>query len=380
MTIPSDLLATAIRYDKWRQVQALERSAAAEGGMKAARARFSGSRYLPIDDQVFFEEIVENDDLMPIRFFEMGTLAAKPVGRIHLDLGPKVGDGYATGFLVAPGVLLTNWHVLKTPALAMAATVSFDAQDDLRGLPLAAKVFRLRPQELFFSDEKLDFALVQVEPLASQGGRIEAHGYLRLFAQTGKILRDEYATIIQHPRGRQKQVAARNNKVVVYVYDTESTAPDNNYLYYKTDTLAGSSGSPVLSDQFFVVALHRRGVPPVRMVGGIPRVVRRDGTLAQPGDPASMFDYVANEGVRVSSILKRLRTLARHDAGAARAAQVLDDHSGVEADGPFWVPVAPPTVAPKVVDEQDGFLEIIRRKSAVFAGATGYDRRWLSCA
>lgn len=378
MTIPSDLIATAIRYDKWRQVQELERSAAAEESMKSARARFSGGRYLPIDDQVFFEEIVENDDLMPIRYFELGTLAARPVGRIHLDLGPQVGDGYATGFLVAPGVLLTNWHVLKTPALAMAATVSFDAQDDLKGLPLAPKVFRLRPQELFFSDQKLDFALVQVEPLASQGGRIEAYGYLRLFAQTGKILRDEYATIIQHPRGRQKQVAARNNKIVVYVYDAESTAPDNNYLYYKTDTLAGSSGSPVLSDQFFVVALHRRGVPPVAMVDDKPRVIRRDGTLAQPGDPASMFDYVANEGVRVSSILKRLQTLSCHDVAAARVMQVLDDHTGEEADGPFWVPVAPPTVAPKVVDDQDGVLEIIHRKSAVFAGAPGYDKRWLS--
>jgi endonuclease G len=261
MTIPSDLLATAVRYDKWRQVQDIERSAAADESMKAARARFSGNRYLPIDDQVFFEEVVENDDLMPVRFFEMGSLAAKPVGRIHLDLGPKVGDGYATGFLVAPGILLTNWHVLKTPALAMAATVSFDAQDDLKGLPLATKVFRFRPQDLFLSDERLDFAFVQVEPLSSEGTRIESFGFLRLFSQTGKILRDEYATIIQHPRGRQKQVAARNNKIVVYVYDAESAAPDNNYLYYKTDTLAGSSGSPVLSDQFFVVALHRRGVP-----------------------------------------------------------------------------------------------------------------------
>ena len=346
--------------------------------MEAARAGFGGSRFLPIDDQVFFEEVLENDDLMPVRYFEMGSLAARPVGRIHLDLGPRGGDGYATGFLVAPGVLLTNWHVLKTPALAAVATVSFDAQDNLKGLPLPARVFRFRPQDLFYSNEDLDFAFVQVEPVSVEGMRIESFGYLRLFPQTGKILRDEYATIIQHPRGRQKQVAARNNKVVVYVYNDETSAPDNNYLYYATDTLAGSSGSPVLSDQFFVVALHRRGAPAVRMVDGTPRVVRKDGTLARPGDPASVIDYVANEGVRVSSILKQLGKMAAESPAAARVASVIDNFTGEAADGPFWVPTAAISKAPAVVAAWDSDLEIVRRKTAIFTNATGYNTHWIS--
>jgi endonuclease G len=42
------------------------------------------------------------------------------------------------------------------------------------------------------------------------------------------------------------------------------------------------------------------------------------------------------------------------------------------------VPTVPPAVSPGVVDDQDSFLEITRRKSAIFAGAPGYDKHWLS--
>lgn len=169
MVILSDLLAAAARYDKWRQVQDLEKSAEAEATMQAQRQNFSGARYMPTEAGLFLEEIIEGSDLMPIRYFELGRLAARPVGRIHIDLGPRVGEGYASGFLVAPGVLLTNWHVLSTAVVAMAATVSFDAEDDIKGLPESAKVFEFTPGDLFVADQSLDFALVGVKPLAIDG-------------------------------------------------------------------------------------------------------------------------------------------------------------------------------------------------------------------
>jgi endonuclease G, mitochondrial len=378
MGILSDLLATAVRYDKWRQVQEIEKSAEAERRMQAARVNFSGSYYLPLDDHVFFEEVVEDDDLMPIRYFEMGRLAARPVGRIHVDLGPRIGEGYATGFLVAPGVLLTNWHVLKNAAIAKATTVSFDAEDDVRGMPLAAKVFKLRPQDLFVCDEELDFAFVAVDQVSiDEKTSVQSFGFLRLFSQTGKIVRDEYATIIQHPRGRQKHVAARNNKVVVYVYDAESAAPDNNFLYYQTDTLTGSSGSPVLSDQFFVVALHRRAVPKVEVIDGQATVMRTDKSPARAGDPVSLIEYVANEGVRVSSILKKIESMAASDSKFHDALKLILSASGDEADGPFVASVAPVTRTRDVQAGVDDFLEITRRKTAIFLDAIGYNTHWL---
>lgn len=50
-----------------------------------------------------------------------------------------------------------------------------------------------------------------------------------------------------------------------HVDPTSSAArrADNAYLYSATDTLKGSSGAPVFNDQWYVVALHRRGVPAI---------------------------------------------------------------------------------------------------------------------
>ncbi len=378
MVILSDLLAAAVRFDKWHQVQDLEKSAEAEATMQAERRNFSGARYMPAEAGLFLEEIIEGSDLMPIRYFALGNLAARPVGRIHIDLGPRVGEGYATGFLVAPGVLLTNWHVLNSASAAMAATISFGAEDDIKGLPETAKVFELRPADLFVADQALDFALVGVKPLAIDGRTpITDYGFLRLFPQTGKITRDEYATIVQHPRGRQKHVAVRNNRIVVYVYDAESKAPDNNFLYYETDTLPGSSGAPVFSDQFFVVALHRRGVPKTKVVKGKPIVLRKDGKPATEQDAASDIDYVANEGVRVSSILERLELLASTDPKVEAAKQAVLDAAGTVAEGPFATEVAPInrlTETPALGTDE---FEIVRRKVSSFANAPGYDEDWL---
>lgn len=54
--------------------------------------------------------------------------------------------------------------------------------------------------------------------------------------------------IIQHPDGEPKKLTCRNNLV---------SAGDASSLRYFTDTRFGSSGSPVLTDDWRVVALHR---------------------------------------------------------------------------------------------------------------------------
>jgi endonuclease G len=378
MNTLDELARTADRFDKWSQVQALVRDKAVETAVRAVRAKFNGARAILGEDPGSPEPPLDRDDLMPIRYFDLGRLAAKPVGRIRIDLGSATGEGYATGFLVAPGILLTNRHVLETAAMARAATVSFDAEDDVRGLPRPVKVFALRPDELFVADDTLDFCCVAVAGTAVDGpARIESYGYLRLFAQAGKITRDEYATIIQHPHGGQKQVAVRNNQIIVYVYDGETDAPGNDFLYYRTDTMHGSSGAPVLSDQFFVVALHRRGVPRTRTVDGKRVVLRPDHTPAREGDPPGLIDYVANEGVRVSRILARLAALASADAHAARALHAIGAAAGSPDEGPFWVPAAPIVRISMADEPDDDALEIVRRKLAVFHDAPGYDPAFL---
>ena len=155
----------------------------------------------------FLESIIADSDLLPIRHFAIGQLAAATVGRIFLTAPDGTGTGFATGFLVAPGILLTNWHVLQTPVWARSATLTMDAEDDLDGLPRPPRVFKFTPDQLFLADRELDFAFVAVAPRAVDGTPLGGYGYLKLFGRTGKVAAGEYATVIQHPDGRQKHLA-----------------------------------------------------------------------------------------------------------------------------------------------------------------------------
>ncbi len=160
-----------------------------------------------------------------------------------------------------------------------------DAEDDLDGLPRPPRVFKFTPDQLFLADRELDFAFAAVAPRAVDGTPLGGYGYLKLFGRTGKVAAGEYATIIQHPDGRQKHLAIRNNQITVYAQDGDLSDADraaNNFLYYSTDTLPGSSGAPVFSDQWYVIALHRAGVPETRTRGGKTTLVRKQNRPATP--------------------------------------------------------------------------------------------------
>ncbi len=340
--------------------------------------------FMLANDRVFFESIIDGSDILPLRYFEIGQLAARSVGRIHLSTLDGHGDGFATGFLVAPNLLLTNKHVFPTRDWAAAATLTMDAQDGIDGLPLVPRIFQFDPDRLYICNEDLDFCFVAVASKAIDGTLLENFGYLRLLETTGKIVRDEYATIIQHPNGRQKHIASRNNKITVYVYDSavnEGVTIDNNYLYYSTDTLRGSSGSPVLNDQWYVVALHRRGVPKTQIRKGKRLVMRKNGRPAAKDDPDEVISYISNEGVRISRILKKLDILAtsgtddemRHASAARR---IIKQTSGPNANSPLSVftrsiSALTETKATGEIKSVSG-LEVISRKLSLFPENAGY--------
>jgi len=266
------------------------------------------------DDGLGLERVLGTSDLLEINFLDIGRRAARPVGRIQVrDLSGHVRE-FGTGFLVSPNLLLTNHHVLPSADSARRSLVDFDFEDDEQFTPRTPTIFGLDPDRFFHSDAALDFAVVAVQP-ASNDGRTElsTFGYLPLRAQKGKILVEEYVAVIQHPGGAPKRIALRNN-MLVDVFD--------DFIHYTTDTDRGASGSPVLNDQWQVVALHHAGVKKRDPAGNILTV---DGTVWTPAMGEDRIAYSANEGVRISSIMAHLRGVA--ESGALNAAQraLLDE-------------------------------------------------------
>ncbi|MDX2265843.1 MAG: DNA/RNA non-specific endonuclease [Hyphomicrobiales bacterium] len=340
------------------------------------------ARFLYPEERLAYERRIGSDDLKPIRYLELGLLAARAVARVVVPNVDPRGDMLGTGFLVAPGLFVTNHHVLAEPYWAKAARVEFGAEDDLKGRPRRSHTYELDPDNVYFADEELDFAVVAIKPRSLSGAPIGDYGYIRVFLETGKIREGEYANVIQHPSGRQKEISVRNNRIVVL--NPDGTAPDaeNNFLYYEADTEGGSSGSPVFNDQWYLVALHRRGVPRTKIINGRPVVMRKDRKPARPDDPDAVIDYIANEGVRASRIIRHITEAV--EAGNPMARKVYECWREVRAaplDGPLpflEAANAAPSAGHGLIVVSD--LEVTVRPLSQFAGASGYDLEFLGAA
>lgn len=228
-----------------------------------------------------FERIIGGDDLQPVVYLERGSIAARAVARINI-----VGQGYGSGFMIAPRVLLTNNHVLPDADTAERAKANFHYEVDLADTDVGPLVFDLRPSELFYTLKDLDFAVVAVEARSSSGAvPLSSFGYLPILETVGKVSEGEWLTIIQHPEGDRKKICVRENQFI---------KRDDRYLWYTTDTNPGSSGSPVFNNDWYVVALHHAGVPE-----------KRDGVIQK--NPDGSVKWIGNEGVRASRIVKALK-------------------------------------------------------------------------
>ncbi len=231
--------------------------------------------------------------------------AARAVGRIRIRASSGRNLGYGTGSMVAPRLLLTNNHVLPDAATAAASLVEFNVQDGLDGKPMTPTAFRLMPGDFFATSPELDCTLVAVQPRAEAGEDLELLGWSAPpLADDDPVLVEEYVNIIQHPGGRPKQVAMRDNQIV-------DLLPE--FLHYRTDTEPGSSGSPVFNDQWELVGLHHSGVPKRDGQAGSSRLAAASGPRRWAN---SGFDWIANEGVRLSRILRLVKDLSPDgDAG-----------------------------------------------------------------
>jgi endonuclease G len=222
--------------------------------------------------------------------------AGRPVVRLVGLTDPGiVPEGFATGFLVAPDVILTNYHVFRAPDEARKVGAQFLFERTSTGLRQGA-IFALEPDRFFVNHKGLDYALVAVSAKGLTDEPLSQFQFLPLIAAKGKILKGDPVNIIQHPEGGPKRYATVNNRLL--------DLRDDGFLLYETDTLEGSSGSPVFNQHWEVIGLHHCGVPLIQDEQLVLRDGRRLPLDAEVAD--SDLIWVANEGVRVSALVASL--------------------------------------------------------------------------
>ncbi len=239
------------------------------------------------------ERIIGSSDLLDFNYLELAIAVGRGVARIRLT------NGFGTGFLVGPGLIMTNHHVIGDEGAALSAVAQFDYQDNASGELLSRHDYRLSPTSFFMTDPALDFTIVGLEGESNRGRSISAYPWLKLIADLGKGQKGESVSIIQHPRGGLKQIALRENEII----DIPGGVAD--FLYYTTDTEPGSSGSPCFNDQWEIIALHHSGVPKRNSQGEILKI---DGKVWRKDiDPDALIHWVCNEGARASAMVAALK-------------------------------------------------------------------------
>lgn len=242
------------------------------------------------DPQPGFERLVNAvaGFLDPAKF-RRGIVEAE-IRTARIEIG---GKAKGTGFLVAPDLLMTNWHVVEHGVdgavarfdhsdLDTGRAVAFADNWDVTHSPHDSETNELGPEGP--PDGTWDFALVRLaEPVGDQaigpdpgaaGG--ERRGHYALDWGPYDFDQAEPLLILGHPDGGTIQLSHASPAGARFT-------SGRNRVRYDTNTSGGSSGSPVFNRDFRVVALHNS---------------------AGKGSGAGLF----NQGVPIAGIGGALRT------------------------------------------------------------------------
>ncbi|MCC6861613.1 MAG: trypsin-like peptidase domain-containing protein [Bryobacterales bacterium] len=189
--------------------------------------------------EVAQERIIGENTLKPMYYLRRALVAADAVVRVDLS-----GQPMGTGFLVAPDIMMTNHHVIGNEEQARCARAVFflevpDPENNGELTRKEALASAALEKSLRYTNKQLDVSLLRLE----NSPRLQRYFPLR----PAEMKQNDRVVIIQHPGGYPKQISLQNNLVA---------HADARIVQYYTSTKAGSSGSPVLDDNFAVIAIH----------------------------------------------------------------------------------------------------------------------------
>lgn len=233
-------------------------------GISAAGFDWQGGHTVDPRTGTLVEAVIGDENFKAIWWLELALEAARHVMRI------KLSAGSASGFLVAPDIVMTNNHVFEDETDAANAQLQFNYRLTADGNAAQQDDWQCDPGDLFKTSPDLDYSICRVKPRnGSRAGDAWGHFDLRHGAAVNP---NQRVNIIQHPRGRFQEIAFRDNQIK-HVSST--------IVQYVTDTDYGTSGSPVLDDWFNVIALHNQRIP----------------------DPNRPGQYYRNQGFNIQAIL-----------------------------------------------------------------------------
>lgn len=203
------------------------------------------------------------------------------------------GNVYGTGFLVAPDLVMTNWHVVQCiiaeedgdlsytgpRASASDLTCLFDYKVLAKGHKSEGMTYKLaqnwRVEKALSPNnppgrdpraDELDFAVIRLSkpagnlPVGDADGKAipgDPRGWIKLPDSTATahdFKAQSPIFIIQHPAGDPIKIALETRAV-------QSVSADRTRVKYETSTEPGSSGSPCFDQNWNLVALHHSGDP-----------------------------------------------------------------------------------------------------------------------
>jgi len=287
------------------------------------------------------ERIIARNNFLPVSFLEEGAIVQRAVARVAFRQKHgrfAVGAGWASGFMVSPTLFMTNNHVIPNKAFAKKLKAQFNYQDDISGTPLESDDYIFDPDDVFYTNSKLDFTLIRVKkkcnyrirrfnqflqtesgdeftpnPFGPIGSPVTVDqaqvfdplpfwwnrfcvspghkwGHIQLKPNASYALK-QFLNIVQHPAGRRKELALQEN-LITNIYSAK--------IRYTTDTEGGSSGSPVFNNGWDLVAIHH----------------------AAGEWNSNTRKWVNNQGIRIDKIVAALKN---HYGGTITGVKILTE-------------------------------------------------------
>ena len=184
--------------------------------------------------------------LLPINFLARGIISSRSVAKVEKKKGAFTEVG--TGFLFKVDEIddlffMTNFHVINAKEDIKNTRIIFDYEEDINGNTKTSKSFKINELGPWYLSPVGEYDVAIFKLLETE--EIEQYGFIPL--KKNDVKKNEFVNIIQHPGGQLKQIALYHNIV---------TNTDSRIIQYLTDTMKGSSGSPVFNSNWEVVALH----------------------------------------------------------------------------------------------------------------------------